>query len=216
MYQYTPQVAALANRFNPQYAPEQRQGQPTTSGQIQPSGLQPQPPPAGLRPQIAALAQQYNPQFNPQSVGQQQFDLGAWQQQMAAQQAQQAQMAQQGQPGNVMFNLGVPYGGFPGAQQPGQPMPPVAADNGGGGNNMPPKYMLPPGTPGGYGGPPLPTSFHNAADPFNFFGGGNGPASAGNVIPNSPHTGNFTTGSMGVPGSGMSAGARGLARYYMR
>src|SRR6185369_4922707 len=149
MYQYTPQVAALANRFNPQYAPEQRQGQPTTSGQIQPSGLQPQPPPAmGIRPQIAALAQQYNPQFNPQGVGQQPFDLGAWQQQMALQ-----QQAQQVQPGNVMFNLGVPYGGFPAAsaQQPGQPMPPPADNNGG--NNMPPKYLLPPGTPGGYGGP---------------------------------------------------------------
>ncbi len=89
MYPYNPQVAALANRYNPQYrqddtAPLQRQGAPTTSGQIQPAGLQPQHAPMNMRPGVAALARQYNPQFNPQTAGMQnmqdqmqnQFNLG--------------------------------------------------------------------------------------------------------------------------------------------
>jgi hypothetical protein len=50
--------------------------------------------------------------------------------------------------------------------------------------------FLPPGTPGGFGGPPVPNSFHKAIDPFGLFGGG-GPSSRHNVIPNSPHTGQF-------------------------
>src|SRR5512146_3297324 len=80
MYPYQPpQIAALANRYNPQPmgAPIMSQAPPTTSGQIQPSGLQPQASPAmnglmdrfNLRPQVAALAQQYNPQFTPQMFG---------------------------------------------------------------------------------------------------------------------------------------------------
>jgi len=104
-----PQVAALANRFNPQLlAPQgdslQRQGPPVTSGQIQPTGLQPQSSPAynglmqrfNLRPQVQALAQQYNPQFTPQMLGgnpnaapmQNQFQLAQQMQNNAVQFAQ--------------------------------------------------------------------------------------------------------------------------------
>lgn len=72
-----PQITALANRLNPQTvdnyaAPVMSQAPPANSGQIQPSGLQPQPMVNNMmrmRPQITALAQQYNPQFVPQMMG---------------------------------------------------------------------------------------------------------------------------------------------------
>src|SRR5512135_2653727 len=117
MYPYQPpQIAALANRYNPQQmgAPIMSQAPPTTSGQIQPSGLQPQASPAmnglmdrfNLRPQVAALAQQYNPQFTPQMLGgnpNAQMPPG-FQQSMA--QYQLGQQMQQNQAGNYANTFG--------------------------------------------------------------------------------------------------------------